>query len=194
MDSCCEPLQVEVTEAEHQLAVHGFVALWSGQRPHPSDLDVDPAIIGTMQQHGRIVLDPAGRITGIHGLSAQPTPHRITHANQLIHTWCALDAIGIPAALRLDAQATTTCPTCGRQLQVTFTNGEPVADGELRLCLPSSPCDHLLNDICVHANLYCNAQHLADHAPPAGSALTIPQAAAIGRATWNDAATALTTW
>jgi Alkylmercury lyase len=193
MDSCCEPLQVEATGAEHQLAVRGFVALWTGQRPSPDDLDADLATIDTMRRHGRIVLDPDGRIAGIHGLSARPTPHRIAHADQVIHTWCAFDAVGIPAALRLDARATTTCPTCGRPLEVSFTEGEPAADGELRLWVPSSPCDHVLDDVCAHANLYCDTQHLADHTPPAGTALTVPRAAALGRATWHDAATALTT-
>jgi alkylmercury lyase len=193
MDSCCEPLvQVEATDTEHQLAVRGFVALWNGQRPLPGDLDADPATIQVMQQHGRIVLGPDRRIAGIHGLSTQPTPHRITHGDQVIHTWCAFDAIGIPAALGLDALASTSCPVCGRQLRVTFTNGEPAADPELRVWLPDTGCDNVLDDICAHANLYCNPQHLADHTPPPGRALTIPQATAAGRATWNDAARALT--
>jgi alkylmercury lyase len=194
MDSCCEPLlevEVEATDAEHQLAVRGFVALWNGQRPVPGDLDADPATIQSMQQHGRIVIDADGRIAGIHGLSTRPTAHRITHHGQVIHTWCAFDAIGVPAALRLDAQPTTTCPTCGRQRHVTFTNGEPTADPNLRVWLPTY-CDNVLNDICAHANLYCNPQHLADHTPPPGRPLTIPQAATMGRATWADAATALT--
>jgi hypothetical protein len=78
--------------------------------------------------------------------------------------------------------------------QVTFTDGEPVADAELRLWFPNTACDHVLDDICAHANLYCNAHHVADHTPPAGRALTIPQAAAVGRTTWHDASDGTSRW
>ncbi|HEY3140398.1 MAG TPA: organomercurial lyase [Acidimicrobiales bacterium] len=193
---CCEPpvsLDVETTSPEHRLAVRGFVALWNGRQPSLPELDAAPAVVELMQHHGRIVIGPDGRVAGIHGLSTGPTPHHIAHEGRVIHTWCAFDAIGIPAALGLDAHAITTCPTCGRQLDVTFTNGEPTAEPDLRLWLPSSQCDHLLNDLCAHANLDCNTHHLtANHTRPTGSALTVTQAATFGRSTWHQAATALT--
>ena len=193
---CCQPpatVDLEVTPADHDLAVRGFVALWHGQQPRPVDLDADPATVDALQRRGLIVTDPDGRITGIHGLSTTSTAHRISHPGADIYTWCAFDAIGIPAALRLDAHTHTTCPTCGQHLEVTFTGGQPTASADLRLWLPTTQCDNVLDDLCAHANLYCNHQHLTTTVPTDanGATLTVPAAADLGRTTWQDAATAL---
>lgn len=194
---CCDPsatVDLETTATEHQLAVRGFVALWHGQRPRPVDLGADSAAVEALLRRGLIVVDTDGHITGIHGLATTPTAHHIAHDGHVIHTWCAFDAIGIPAALDLDAQAHTTCPTCGQHLQVSFTHGQPGPAADLRLWLPTQ-CAHVLNDLCAHANLYCNEQHLTtNHTRPAnGTTLTAANAAQLGRATWKDAATALHT-
>ena len=191
---CCPPakLDIETDDTEHQLAVRGFVALWRGERPLLADFGADPTVVAALERHGRIVVDPDGRLAGIHGLSARPTPHRITHPGGEIHTWCAFDAVGIPAALGLDAQATTTCPTCGRQLELTVTHGQPTHAADLRLWLPTGRCEHVLDDLCAHANLYCDDQHLTTNPNrPSGTSLTVTEAAALGRTTWHDAALAL---
>lgn len=193
---CCDPpatVELEVTAAERDFAVRGFVALWHGHRPRPADLHADPTTVDALRRRGLIVTDQNDRITGIHGLSTTPTPHRIAHASGATYTWCAFDAIGIPAALDLDAQTHTTCPTCRRPLEVTLTGGQPTAPAELRLWLPTMQCDNVLDAVCAHANLYCNHQHLtttvADDAT--GTILTVADAAQLGTATWQDAATAL---
>jgi hypothetical protein len=193
---CCDPpatVELEMTAVEHDLAVRGFVALWHGQRPRPGDLDANPATVDALQQRGLIVVDTDGRITGIHGLSTTPTPHRIAHAGGDTYTWCAFDAIGIPAALRLDAQTRTACLACGRHLDATFTGGQAAALADLRLWLPTMRCDNVLNAVCAHANLYCNQEHLMATVPDdaTGTILTVADAAQLGRATWQAAATAV---
>jgi alkylmercury lyase len=139
------------------------------------------------------VTDPDGRITGIHGLSTTPTAHRITHPGGDIYAWCAFDAIGIPAALDLDAHTHTTCPTCGQHLDIAFTGGQPTAHEDPRLWLPTMQRDNVLSAVCAHANLYCNHRHLTATVTndAIGSIVTVPAAADLGRATWQDAATAL---
>lgn len=175
------------------LVVSGFVALWRGSSPRPADLGADPSTVEALLRGGRLVLSPDGRITGIHGLSLTATAHRVAHDGGVIHTWCAYDAVGIPAALGIDAEAHTTCPTCGRHLEVTFTAGRPDADPDLRLWMPTTPCHNVLADLCAHANLYCTAQHLSAHIPDptTGTPLTIPQATTLALPTWHPAATAL---
>ncbi|HEX6238733.1 MAG TPA: hypothetical protein VFZ68_16145, partial [Acidimicrobiales bacterium] len=69
----------------------------------------------------------------------------------------------------------------------------PEDDGRMRLWLPGGECTHLVDDFCRHANLYCDADHLAAVVRPAtpGTAVTVTEAAAVGRVTWDDVAAVL---
>lgn len=127
---------------------------------------------------------------GVHGLVARPTAHRIEHGDRVLSTWCAFDAIGIPAALAIDAAAMTSCPTCRATLRVVIRLGIPEDDGRRRLWLPGGECTHLVEDFCHHANLFCDAGHLAAavRAGTPGIGVTVTEAAAMGRVTWADVA------
>lgn len=171
-----------------QLCVEGFVALWRGERLSVADLADDTATVQALVDAGRLELDDQGVVVGAHGLTARPTAHRIQHADGVVHTWCAFDAIGIPGALAIDAAAVTTCPACGAALRVTLDSGVPASDGDLRLWLPGGECTHLVEDFCRHANLYCDADHVASKVAPGtpGWAVTVTDAAGIGRVEWAD--------
>jgi alkylmercury lyase len=175
------------------LPVEGFLALWRGQRPNVADLSDDAAAVEALVQGGRLELDDQGVVVGVHGLTARPTAHRIERPGGTAHTWCALDAIGIPAALALNAVAVTTCPACGAVLRVSLHGGVPADDGEMRLWLPDGQCAHLMEDFCRHANLYCTADHAASKLAPGtpGWAVTVTDAAGIGRVGWADVAEVL---
>jgi Alkylmercury lyase len=175
---CREPVPLGASEAAaRRLGVEGFVALWRGERVTATDLCDDPMVIDAQVRSGRLEVDDAGVVVGVHGLTARPTRHRIECGDAAVHTLCALDAIGIPAALAIDATAVTSCPRCGI---------------ELRLWLPEGRCDHLVEDFCNNANLYCRNDHLTATATKAsGRALTVADVIAIGRATWADVADAL---
>jgi hypothetical protein len=172
------------------LAVHGFMTLWHGEPRAITELTTDLPMAQALSAAGRIELDDDGVLVGVHGLVARATAHRIEHAGGIVHTWCALDAIGIPAALRLDAIAVTACPCCGVELRVSLQDGDPSAKPDVRLWLPGGRCSHLVEDFCRHANLYCNSTHLASVVPPdqPGEAIEVVAAAAIGRITWSDVA------
>ena len=103
----------------------GIRCAWRGERPNVSDLCDDAATVEAFVQGGRLELDDQGVVVGVHGLTARPTAHRIEHAGGEVHTWCALDAIGIPAALALDAAAVTTCPACAAVLRVPLGAAYP---------------------------------------------------------------------
>jgi alkylmercury lyase len=142
---------------------------------------------------GRLELDDQGVVVGVHGLAARPTAHRVEHTGGVVHTWCALDAIGIPAALALDAAVVSTCPACGAALRITLDAGVPADDGVMRLWLPGGQCTHLVEDFCRHANLYCTADHVASKVAPGtpGWAVTVTDAAGIGRVEWADVSAVL---
>jgi hypothetical protein len=166
------------------------MTLWRGERRPITELTTDVRMSKALSAGGRLEIDDDGFLVGVHGLVARTTTHRIEHAGGTVHTWCALDAIGIPAALLLDATAITACPCCGVELRVPVRAGDPSAEPDVRLWLPSGPCSHLVEDFCRHANLYCSTTHLTSVVPrdQPGQAIDVAAAAAIGRATWRDVA------
>lgn len=64
-----------------------------------------------------------GEIVAARGLSLTKTPHTLTLDGHQVHAFCAVDAVGIPAALHLDARADSRCHLCGAPLTLTFANG-----------------------------------------------------------------------
>lgn len=170
----------------------GFRALWEGASPAPVDLvdaGLAAAAVRHLQARGRIELSDDGCVVGVHGLSLRPTPHRIDHERGKVHTWCAVDAVGIPAALGIEARAITSCPSCRRPLVVEISGGVPAPLGEAVLWRPDWSVPDLRNDFCSAANLFCSQAHLQQwtiHRKAAGKALTIDQAATLGRQLWAD--------
>jgi hypothetical protein len=116
---------LEEDEAARRLAVDGFMALWCGERRFIADLTDEPRVVDDLVAAGRLEVDEHGVLIGVHGLVTRPTRHRIAHTEGAVNTWCALDAIGIPAALGIDADAITSCPACEAELRVTLHRGVP---------------------------------------------------------------------
>src|SRR5581483_5403579 len=89
-----------------ELAVAGFAALWHGRAVSPEALLPGRAgeagrVLAELVGQGRAEVDGAGRVVGVHGLTLRPTRHRFVHRGRPHFTWCAFDAVGIPAALSL---------------------------------------------------------------------------------------------
>lgn len=72
---------------------------------------------------GRVAIDAQGAVVASAGLSVVPSRHRLRLNGAEFHTWCAIDAIGIPAALGSDALAETACAHCGREMRVEIRGG-----------------------------------------------------------------------
>jgi hypothetical protein len=189
-------LDPAVAEAVRRIAIAGFHALWRGRTPTLAELDptesaASRAAADHLRAQGRIEVSADGRVVAIHGLARRPTRHRIEHDGGVVHTWCALDAVGIPAALAIDARAVTECPTCARALSVTLIGGEPRPLSGVLLWYPEGRWGHLVDDFCSGANLFCSADHLqrwrADHSG-AGRNMTIDEVAEVGRTAWREVA------
>jgi hypothetical protein len=191
-------LDEAVVEMVRRLAIAGFWALWQGEPATVDEISSgDAALLAAAVEHlragGRIEILDDGRLLAVHGLTRRETPHRIEHAAGTVNTWCALDAIGIPAALAIDARALTRCPTCGRSLAVAVTKGEPEPHPNAVLWYPETGdcCEHLLDDFCSGANLFCSDDHLREWIggrDPRGTVMTVAQVAEVGRAAWSDVA------
>lgn len=82
-------------------------------------------IITKLQQSGLIEVDSeSGNVVGSYGLSLIERTHRLNINDHDLFTWCAADAIGIPAALNMDAQIRSECFSCKRQLTIGLTKGK----------------------------------------------------------------------
>jgi hypothetical protein len=195
-----EDLSAGVAETVRRIAIAGFHALWDGSTPTLCELNggdggaaLDEAV-AHLQARGRIEVAPDGRLLAVHGLSRRPTRHRIEHRGGSVNTWCALDAIGIPAALGIDARAVTTCPSCNRELIVTLASGSAVPLVGVVLWYPEAAdaWEHLVDQFCSGANLFCNLDHLQDRMGTEGAGgaiMTVEEVAEIGREAWADVST-----
>lgn len=102
-------------------------------------------------------------LDGIAGLTLAPTRHQLILDGQGLYTWCAIDAVGIPAALSLDAHVTTSCAHCGAALSVDIDHSEPPADSSLRGWIPSTDCMNTHAELYPPlANLFCWLEHLEE--------------------------------
>lgn len=193
-------LREDLTAAAIELAVNGFAALWHAETPTrdallPGRAEQADEVLIELVERGRAEVDADGVLIGVHGLTARPTRHRFVHAGRLHHTWCAFDSVGIPAAMSLDAVATSDCPTCGRQVTVELREGD-AADEAVALWLPTPERNSdLMKDFCASADLYCSTDHLrqrVDVHRSHGRVVPLDEALALGRETWSDIAGATT--
>jgi alkylmercury lyase len=182
-----------LSDLAQEIATAGFAALWDGRPAHPGELLPGSAsrarrATAKLVKRGRAEVDDQGRVVGVHGLTLRETRHSFVHAGRSHSTWCAFDSIGIPAALAIDAEARTTCPSCGQALHIPIRRGHPEVS-DVALWLPSPTIRHLIADFCAAADLYCGRDHLERRIDPAGhpgEVLDLPSAAVLGRTAWAD--------
>jgi alkylmercury lyase len=80
--------------------------------------------VARLVERGTMARDAAtGEIVGTRGLSLTETPHALVLDGRRLYAFCAVDAVGIPAALGLDARVESRCHVCRRPLTLTFTEG-----------------------------------------------------------------------
>jgi len=207
---CCGDASEEETEKpvlfrdlpEPVLAVRriAFSALRREERLDPEqlalrtgrDADAVHLALGWLHDAGLVEQDADDRVVGIAGLALEPTKHRLVLDGRRLHTWCAIDAVGIPAALSLDAHVTTTCEHCGASLSVDIDHGEPPSDSPLRGWIPPTDCDNVRAEVCPLANLFCSEEHLtqwrAAAGNPHGQVADLERFAELGRHAWGDLA------
>lgn len=195
MSAMRSPLSDGLDGPARDFAVAGFAALWHGRAVRPEALLPGRAeeagrALAQLVGEGRAEVDDAGRVVGVHGLTLRETRHRFVQGGRRHFTWCAFDAVGIPAALALDADVRTSCPVCDRPLTIPVAAGCPEYPDAV-LWLPDPAVRHLLTEFCAAADLFCSTAHLERRIDPArtpGELLDLAAAAARGRSAWADVA------
>ena len=149
------------------------------------------AAIETLIAAGWIDRHEGGSISGAAGLSLTDGPHLVEMGGREFRTWCAYDAVGIPAALGVDARATTVCGVCGIHLTVPIHEGTP--EGAHVLWMAAGG-DDLRRDFCTPTVLLCSEEHgrewgarQAHHGP----IVDLASAADEGRERWAGCARAV---
>ena len=89
----------------------------------PLDMLVDRGMAMVEREH----------LVAIDELSIRETAHEMTLGGRRLFTWCAADAVGIPAALSEDATVVTSCPHCSWRIEVEVVRG-PAARPRMSGC------------------------------------------------------------
>ncbi len=120
---------------ETRLRRAGFRAILAGRAVGAPELAAELGLpVDEVREHlarmaatGLVELDERGTVIGCWGLSTRPTSHRLRIHGRQLYTWCAVDAVGIPAILEADARIDSRCAGCGRPLRIDLARGAPAA-------------------------------------------------------------------
>lgn len=173
---CCQgtsptltDLSAGISEEAHRIRRVGFTLLYETCQPIPIAELADKAgytpsqveeILGGPELAGRSKRDRTGNLAGIAGLSVEPTPHAIQLDGKTLWTWCALDAVGILAALEATATIHSKTPADASLLDIRFVGGVSQTDTVLFILDGFDPRSSL-ETWCPSVNFFTNAQTAA---------------------------------
>jgi alkylmercury lyase len=148
------------------------------------------ADVAELSRAGRAQRTADGSVCGCLGLTLQPTRHAICVDGALLHTWCALDALGIMAALPATGWIESTCPGTGRPLHVDIDAGVPrePAGPWVVFVAERRQVASVVAEWCPLVNMFedaASARSWASGQGVSGECLTLAQTAEFGRALWE---------
>ena len=186
----------QLREAAFALVLHkrrpidaADLARATGLTPHATHRAVT-----TLARAGWLDLDQQQRVTGAAGLSLANGPHRLKIGEGSFRTWCAYDALGIPAALGADGAIETACGQCGAPIRLPVHGGAPERGGPEQLWLAEGEGDDLRGSFCTPTVLLCGPQHgvaWAEAHGGRGQLLDLTAAARRGASDWAGCASAV---
>ena len=85
-------------------------------------------VVAALAQEGVLAVD-ADVVTVARGLSRPATPHQLqVNEGPVVYACCAVDAVGIPAALGAEATIESGCHHCQAPLRLTVKDGAVTGD------------------------------------------------------------------
>ena len=111
---------------------HAFRAILEGRPARVAELQAGvgfpPAVVDEaiqrLSERGVFVVEPdTGEITGARGISLAETSHRLLLDGTLRYAFCAVDAVGVPVALRATATIESHCRHCRAPLTLKLKDG-----------------------------------------------------------------------
>ena len=128
-----ESIDTDMTADEQAIRKAAFHAILAGEAIDQAGLvaatgfapETVDALLDGLTGRGLVVVEPdSGHVVGSWGLSSVPTDHRLRIRGRTLYTWCAEDAVGIPAALGEDASVASRCHLCGAPVNVEMVAGQ----------------------------------------------------------------------
>ena len=118
------------SDAERAVSRHAFRALLAGRAMPRTDFaaplalapNVAAAAIDRHVERGTMLVEDE-RVVAARGLSLPRTAHALELDGRRLHAFCAVDAIGIPVALGLDARIQSACHDCRAPLALALARG-----------------------------------------------------------------------
>lgn len=141
--------------------------------------------LGELARKGLLTLDSSARFaTGAMGLTTLPTKHKLMLKDRTLHTWCALDAVGIPAGQGLDAVIESTTPDGAVRVHLEIGQGKPIATPfQFHLRVPGTFVGERIREtVCPRIEFWVGpAASEADGLLP----ITLLESVEIGQALWG---------
>lgn len=141
-----------------------------------------------------IQLDPAtGVIVTAYPFSGVPTPHRVEVAGgQPVYAMCAIDALGIPFMLGLDATLLSTDPVTSETIRITVCDGaatwQPATACMFAGCISGE--GPISRTLCPMINFFASSAsaevYAAAHPEVTGTVLDQPSAVRSGRRSFGE--------
>jgi alkylmercury lyase len=132
-----------LTPEEKALRLAAFYRILDGKTSSINELALQSGVTADQAQRyirdmigrGILVIDEQGFVVGSHGLSLITTDHRLRINGRNLFTWCAADAVGIPAALGVDAKIISKCFQCNEPIEIVMVSGEIQYSSQENTCI-----------------------------------------------------------
>lgn len=146
------------------------------------------AVLDDLERRGQLARDATGRIIGCAGLSVAATQHELWIGAERRWAWCAIDAVGIVAALQTDARIISQDPQTGRPVEIVFQDGQSQSlDAVLFIADPSS-VHSAVQDWCPSVNFFETSEAATAWAGEhgvSGSTISLPGTVDLVGDRWN---------
>lgn len=145
------------------------------------------ALVDRLVEQGHLTVDE-GRtaITGAWGLSVVPSRHVLVLDGRRLSTWCAFDAVGIPAALGADARVESRCADTGAAVWLDIERGRlaRASHDDLRISfVPPDTSRPLCANTCAAMSFSCSPGYPI---PDDAVLMSVEEAMSLGREFWAE--------
>jgi hypothetical protein len=137
--------------------------------------------------------DETGAVVAARGLMTSPSPHRLVTVWGSIYTQCTVDAVGIPAALGLEATVEDQCSHCGSPIEASVWQSGDVVVHPASAVIVMAQADSCVEDgipkVCQETNFFCSSEHAEtwqrEQATLPSAIVSLEDAATAGREIWG---------